>query len=60
MNMTYVRVAFYFLSPIIALVPGITVNQEAMTVLIDLNAAALGIAAAGGVSAIIFGKFGKK
>lgn len=60
MNMTYVRVAFYFLSPILGLVPGVTINQEAMTVLIDLQAAAIGLAAAGGLSALVFGKFGKK
>lgn len=60
MNMTYIRVAFYFLSPIIGILPGITVDGDAMTVLINIPAAAAGVGAAGGLSAAIFAAFGKK
>ncbi len=59
-NWTYVRVAGYFFLPLLGTGPGVTVDMNAGTVLIDLDAALAGIAAAGGVSAWIFGKWGKK
>lgn len=60
MNMTYLRVALYFLSPILGVIPGVTINTEAMTVLINLETAAIGLGAAGGLTALVFAKFGKK
>lgn len=60
MNMTYLRVALYFLSPLIGLLPGVKLDQQAMTITIDLATAFVGISAAGGVSGLIFQRWGKK
>jgi hypothetical protein len=60
MNMTYLRVALYFLAPLIGLFPGVKLDQQAMTVTIDLATAAIGVTAAGGISGAIFQRWGKK
>ena len=58
MNMTYLRVAYYFLSPILASLPGVTLHEYVVT--IDLEQVAAGISLAGLTSGAIFAKWGKK
>ncbi len=59
-NPTYLRVGFYLFAPMLASVPGVTVDMAAGVVTIDidtlLGGVAIGIAAAVGV----FAKWGKK
>jgi len=59
-NPTYLRVGFYFLAPMLASVPGVTVDMAAGLITIDIDTLIAGIvigaAAAGGV----FAKWGKK
>ena len=59
-NPTYLRVGFYFLAPMLASIPGVTVDAAAGLITIDIDTAiaaiVVGAAAAGGV----FAKWGKK
>ena len=63
--MTVVRVIFYILSPVLAMVPAwlggaIVPNPAAGTVTIDFEALVTALIAALGVSGGIFAKWGKK
>lgn len=60
MNPVYIRMAVYFLAPVAALLPGVTYSQDAATLTIDLEAAALGLTAAGAAVMGIFARWGKK
>lgn len=60
MNSVYIRMAFYVIAPLAAMLPGVTFNSEAFTVMIDLNAAALGISVALAGIAAVFKTWGKK
>lgn len=59
-NPTYLRVLFYFVAPMLGTMPGVTVDMNAGTVLIDIDTALAGIAAAAAASGWIFAKWGKK
>jgi hypothetical protein len=54
------RVLIYLIAPVLGMVPGVTIDQDAGTILLNINTAltglAAGIAAGGGVFAI----WGKK
>jgi len=60
MNMVYLRLALYIFGPLLGMVPGVNIDTTSMVATIDLGAAAAGIAAGGGLSAIVFKKWGKK
>lgn len=60
MNMVYVRLAAYFLAPVIAASGLGAVDIEAMTLTIDLERAAAAMAAGGASVAAIFATWGKK
>lgn len=60
MNPVYIRMIVYFLAPVAALLPGVGFDQDAATVTIDLEAAALGLSAAAATVAGVFAKWGKK
>ena len=60
MNPVYFRVLVYFLAPLVALLPGVVYDGNAQTVTIDLEVAAMGLAAAGAAVAAMFAKWGKK
>ena len=60
MNPTYIRVAFYFLAPILGTLPGITVDMEAMTVLLNINMLMIGLTGAAAATGLVFKKWGKK
>lgn len=60
LNMTYVRVAWYFISPMLGALPGIDVDMDAGTILIDIDLALGGITAAAASSGWAFAKWGKK
>ncbi len=59
-NPTYLRVGFYFLAPMLASVPGVSVDMSAGLITIDIDAAiaaiVIGAAATGGV----FARWGTK
>lgn len=60
MNPVYIRVLFYTLAPVLSMAPGVTYDSVAQTLLIDLEAAAVGFSAALAGVAVIFAKWGKK
>jgi hypothetical protein len=60
MNPTYIRVAFYFLAPILGTLPGITVDMEAMTVLLNINTLMVGLTGSAAATGLVFKKWGKK
>lgn len=59
MNPVYIRMAFYVLAPMVAMMPGVTYNAEAATLLVDLETAAIGLAAAVTGVVGVFKKWGK-
>ena len=59
-NPTYLRVAFYFLAPMLASLPGVTFDMAQGVVTIDIDTAVAGITAAAAASGWVFGKWGKK
>lgn len=59
MNPVYIRMAFYALAPLLATAPGITYDGDAGTLLVDLETAAIGLAAAFAAVAGVFRKWGK-
>jgi hypothetical protein len=60
MNPVYIRVALYFLAPIVGMFPGVTYLADAQQIIIDLEAAAMGLAGSAVLTAGIFAKWGKK
>lgn len=60
MNPVYIRLALYFVAPLLGMLPGVTYAQEAQQVIIDLEAAAIGLAGSALFTGAIFAKWGKK
>ena len=60
MNSVYIRMALYFLAPLVGLLPGVAYDQTAATILIDLDAAAIGLAGSAIFTTGIFAIWGKK
>lgn len=60
MNMTYIRVGFYFVAPLLGTIPGVEVDLEAMTILIHIESLAAGLAGSAIVTALVFKIWGKK
>jgi hypothetical protein len=58
--MVYVRVAIYFLAPLLGMLPGITYDAAAQVITIDLQTALIGLSGAGLVTGGIFAKWGIK
>jgi hypothetical protein len=54
------RVLFYALAPVLGMVPGVTLDNVAGTITIDVQTALIGIAAGLGIGGSVFAKFGKK
>lgn len=60
MNPVYIRVLLYFVAPLLGMAPGITHDPVAGTLLIHIETAAMGLAAAGVATAAVFARWGKK
>ena len=60
MNTVYIRMAFYVFAPMVAMMPGVTFDPDAFTVMINLEAAAIGLSVGLAGVAGVFGKWGKK
>ncbi len=60
MNVTYIRVFLYFIAPILGMLPGVVYDAAAQQIIIDLEAAAIGLAGSALLSGPIFAKWGKK
>ena len=60
MNSVYIRMALYFLAPLVGLLPGFHYDQTTATILIDLDAAAIGLAGSAIFTTGIFAIWGKK
>lgn len=58
-NPTYIRVALYFAAPLFGMLPGVTYDG-ASQIIIDLDAAAVGLAGSALVAGGIFTVWGKK
>ena len=59
-NPTYLRVGFYFLAPMLASVPGVTVDMAAGVVTIDIDTLLAGIVVGAAAVGGVFAKWGKK
>ena len=59
MNPVYIRMALYFLAPIVAMLPGVTYDPVAATVLLHLDTIAIGLAGSAIFTAAVFAKWGK-
>ena len=60
MNPVYIRIALYFVAPLLGMLPGVTYAQEAGQIIIDIEAAAIGLAGSAVLTGAIFAKWGKK
>lgn len=60
MNLTYIRVALYFIAPILGMLPGVVYDAAAQQIIIDLEAAAIGLAGSALLSGAVFAKWGKR
>ncbi len=60
MNVTYIRVFLYFIAPILGMLPGVVYDAAAQQIIIDLEAAAIGLAGSALLSGAVFAKWGKK
>lgn len=60
MNPVYIRVALYFIAPLAGMLPGVTYDAAAQQIVIDLEAAAMGLAASALFTGAVFAKWGKK
>ncbi|MFP5511097.1 MAG: hypothetical protein ACLGIP_18410 [Alphaproteobacteria bacterium] len=60
MKLVYVRVVLYFVAPLLGLLPGVTYDAAAAQIIVDLEAAAVGLAASALFTGAIFAKWGKK
>ena len=60
MNPVYVRVLFYFIAPLVGMLPGVTYAADAQQIIIDIETAAVGLAGSAVLTGAVFGKWGKK
>lgn len=60
MNPVYIRVLFYFIAPILGMLPGVTYAADAQQLIIDLDVAAMGLAGSALLTGGVFAKWGKK
>ena len=60
MNPVYIRVLFYFIAPILGMLPGVTYAADSQQLIIDLEAAAMGLAGSALLTGGVFAKWGKK
>lgn len=60
MNPVYIRVLFYFIAPIVGMLPGVTYAADTQQIIIDIEAAAMGLAGSALLTGAVFGKWGKK
>lgn len=60
MNPVYIRVALYFLAPLLGMLPGVTYATDTAQIIIDIEAAAVGLAGSAILTGGIFAKWGKK
>lgn len=60
MNPVYIRVALYFIAPILGTLPGVTYDSALHLITIDLETAAIGLAGAGVAVGAVFAKWGIK
>lgn len=60
MNPVYIRIGLYFVAPLLGMLPGVAYNQDAGQIVIDLEAAAIGLAGSAVVVTGVFAKWGKK
>lgn len=49
----------YFLAPVVAMLPGVTYDAVAQTVILDIEAVALGLAGSAIFTSAVFTKWGK-
>jgi hypothetical protein len=54
------RVLLYLIAPVLAMVPGVSINEDAGTILININTALTGLAAGMAAGGGIFAIWGKK
>jgi hypothetical protein len=59
-NPVYFRMALYVAAPLVGLLPGVTYDADAFTLLIDLEAAAVGLTASLVGVVAVFQRWGKK
>lgn len=59
MNPVYFRVALYMLAPMLAMLPGVTYDPIAQTVLISLDTVAIGLAGGAAIAGGVFMQWGK-
>lgn len=60
MNPVYVRVLFYFIAPLVGMLPGVTYAADTQQIIIDIEVAAMGLAGSALLTGAVFGKWGKK
>lgn len=60
MNPVYVRVALYFIAPILGTLPGVVYDAAAQQIIIDIEAAAVGLAGSALLTGAVFAKWGKR
>jgi len=60
MNPVYIRIALYFIAPLLGMLPGVTFDHEAGTLLIHVETAMIGIAGAGVVAAGVAARWARK
>lgn len=60
MNPVYVRMVLYFIAPLVAMMPGVTYDPAAQTILLSLDTIAVGIAGSALFTGAVFMKWGKK
>lgn len=60
MNPVYIRVLFYFIAPLAGMLPGVTYAADTQQIIIDIEAAAIGLAGSAMLTGAVFGKWGKK
>lgn len=59
-NPVYLRLAFYAFAPMLAALPGVTVDMAAGVITIDIDTAIAGIGAGLVAAGAVFAKWGKK
>lgn len=60
MNPVYIRMMLYFLAPVVAMLPGVTYDAVAQTVILDIETIAIGLAGSALFTGAVFTKWGKK
>jgi hypothetical protein len=60
MNAVYIRLLFYFVAPMLGMLPGVLYHPDAGQIVIDLEIAAYGVAGSGVLASLVFGIWGKK